>query len=390
MEQPPDTTGKLGMLTRRSLIAGAATAVTGTLLGGQSAQGQSTALLGCNNAQACGTHRGRIDLHSHFLPPEFVEVARRHGQFAGPPWSAEAHLAFMDRWGIEASVVSMPLNINFGDVVETRSAARAINEAGRRLLDQHPNRFGMHVCLPLPDMDGALAELRYALDTLGFDGGVLLLTHYDGVYLGDPLYEPLYQELDRRGCLAWVHPTFPPISVPPFPGNGAAIIEWPFDTTRAATNLIYKEVLDRYPNIRWQLSHCGGAFPFVLYRIAASHTMPQSALPTGGIPGQVGPFVYANRFFYDTGLASTKAQLEATREFADASQIVFGTDWPFTFNIFAPDAPERWPWFTEFLPEDDDPEPALSKAFSPRERRQIERDNPLALYPSVAARLGSG
>jgi hypothetical protein len=101
------------------------------------------------------------------------------------------------------------------------------------------------------------------------------------------------------------------------------------------------------PSRRWQLAHAGGTLPFALHRIAMSHTMPQSALPRDGIPGRRGPFVYARRFYYDTGIPGSKAQLEATKECADMSRIVFGTDWPFTDDFFGSDAAERWPWFTD-------------------------------------------
>jgi 6-methylsalicylate decarboxylase len=375
-----------GRVTRRSLMAGAAAAtVAGTIAGGR----QAAHARAEHGGRGSPRHGRRIDVHSHFVPPEYKQVAERHGQFPGPPWSAEEHIAFMDRWGIEASVVSMGSNFPFGDTDETRDTARAINEAGRRLLDQHPDRFGMHVALPLPDVDGALAELSYGLDTLGLDNGVLLHTNYAGVYLGDDMYTPLYEELDRRGCVAWVHPLSPAASVPVFSGPSRPILEYPFDTTRAAANLIYEDVLERYPNIRWQLSHAGGTLPFLLYRIGEAHTVPFSGIPTDGAPGRVGPFAFARRFYYDLASVDTEGQLVSTKAIADTSRILFGADWPFLSGRFEPDAAQSWPWLADFLPEGDDPAPTLSKAFKPSDRRRIERDNALALYPSVAARLSA-
>jgi 6-methylsalicylate decarboxylase len=389
MQQPRVEPDRPGAFTRRSLMAGTAAGAVGVSVAGALA-GRGAVAQAAPPAAVPGyalpSGNYRIDLHCHFFPPEFVSVAQSH-HIPLPSWSADAHIAFMNRWGIDASVVSLGLSINFGDPGQTSELARAVNEAGRQLIDAHGDRFGVLVTLPLPDLDASLAELAYALDTLKLDNGVLLLSHYNGVYQGDPTYEPLYQELDRRGCVVWLHPDFPPVSAPPFPGIQGAILEYPFETTRAATNLIFQDVLPSYPNIRWQLSHVGGSLPFLLYRIGSLYGIPQSDLPLSPQAAELGPFVFARKFYYDTAATGSKAQLEATKEFVDTSNFVFGTDWPWTGELFADNAAQRWPWFVDFLPSGNDPDPALSEAFVRPDRLRLERNNALALYPGVAARI---
>jgi predicted TIM-barrel fold metal-dependent hydrolase len=319
----------------------------------------------------------RIDLHSHFLPPDYRAHLIAHGQ-AAPEWSVAAQLEFMDAWGIQKSVVSAPQYFHFGDLAETRAVARAVNDAGRALLDAHGERFAVHATLPLPDVSASIAELSYAFDTLQLDGGVMLFTQYEGTYLGDPAYEGLYADLDRRGSVVWVHPSFPQEDpVGPFADH---VPEFPFETTRAATTIIYKGLLERYPNIRWQLSHAGGTLPFLLTHSAFGQELPYcsdlAAEPQG-------PFAAARRFFYDTALGASEEQLLALEHLTGSPGIVFGTDWPFTDWMFAPDARRRAPWFSDVLPADGDPEPALSRAFAGPECLSIERENALALYPDL-------
>ena len=318
----------------------------------------------------------RVDLHAHFLPPAYVEHLQRNDEYVPLGWSAERHLEFMDAWGIAKSVVSVPQYFHFGDQAATSAMARHLNDEARALRDQHGERFAVHAALPLPDVAASTAELAYAFDELGLDGGVLLFTHYDGVYLGDPAFEELYRELDRRGCVAWVHPPArPPHPSAPLAGH---FLEMPFETTRAAANLIYSGVLQRYPNIRWQLSHVGGALLQVLFRLGMLQVAPYAGLSHDAAPD--GPFAAARRFYYDTAIAGSEEQLLALKRLTGAERVVFGTDYPYVDVLFQPDAAAQWPWFGDMLPSDGDPQPALSRVFDRPERLLIDRQNALGLY----------
>jgi len=323
----------------------------------------------------------RIDLHSHFLPAPYLAFLKSAEQQVPLGWSVEGHLEFMDAWGIEKSVVSVPKAFHFGDQAATSAMACLVNHEGRALLDEHGDRFAVHAALPLPDVGAAVEELTHTVEKLKLDAGVLLFTHYDGTYLGDPAFEDLYRELDRHGCVVWVHPPqLPPHESAPLPGH---FLEMPFETTRAAANLIYKGVLERYPNITWQLSHLGGALVQLLYRLGMLQIAPYAGLSEEAAPQ--GPFEAARRFYYDTALGGSEEQLLAARRLPGVEHLVFGTDYPYSGLLFQPDAGQSWPWFSELLPTDGDPEPALSRVFDQAERRLIDRDNALALYPGLRA-----
>jgi predicted TIM-barrel fold metal-dependent hydrolase len=156
----------------------------------------------------------------------------------------------------------------------------------------------------------------------------------------------------------------------------------PFETSRAAANLIYQGVLQRYPNITWQLSHLGGTLLHVLYRLGMLQVAPYAGLANDAAPD--GPFAAARRFYYDTAIGGSEEQLLSARKLTGAERLVFGTDYPYVNLLFEHDARQNWPWFGDMLPAAGDPEPVLSRLFDPAERLLIDRDNALALYPSLA------
>ena len=186
-----------------------------------------------------------------------------------------------------------------------------------------PERYAALATLPLPSVQDALDELAYALDVLGLDG-VALHSNIDGVYLGDPALDPLFDELDRRGAYVFVHPLDAPTPAPR-PDVPPWVHEFPFDTTRAIVNLIYSGTLERCQSLRVQVAHLGGTAPFLADRIgqwAQREPARAAAAPAGAV-------AYLRRLFYDTGLSNNAIALAAVRELAGLEQVVFGTDWPF-------------------------------------------------------------
>jgi predicted TIM-barrel fold metal-dependent hydrolase len=215
--------------------------------------------------------------------------------------------------------------------------------------------------LPLPNVEASLAELERCLDELDLDG-VMLLSNTAGVYLGDPELEPLFEALDARGAYAFLHPGFPPHK-PPL-GHPIWLYEFPFETVRAVTNLIYGGSLERYPRIRFQLSHLGGAAPFLAHRIASlADREPEQA---GAAPA--GALEYLRRLYYDTGLANNSPALAATQLVTELDHIVFGTDWP----------------YAALPPEGGDPAPGLD-ALGSDDRAAVESRNATALVPRLVA-----
>lgn len=307
----------------------------------------------------------RIDAHTHLIPDAYrAEVRRRLSiELPLPPWSREAMVSFMDRWGIDRSVASLsPPGVYFGDRGLARELARLVNEETAALVRSDPHRFAGLAVLPLPDPDDALAELDHGLDELGLDG-VALLSNVDGTYLGDPAWAPVFDELDRRGAYVFVHPTEPATPLP-MPDVPIWVQEYPFDTTRAVVELIYSGTLERCPNIRLQLAHLGGTVPFLAHRIAelAARDPERSRFAPAGA------LAYLGRLYYDTGLANNAPALAAAREVADPERILYGSDWPYAV-----------------LPDGADPAPALGAPDAP-DRARVDAANVTALVPRWSAR----
>ena len=196
---------------------------------------------------------GFIDVHAHFVTGSYIASARTAGHDPPdgmprwPDWSARAHLELMDRTGIDAAVLSVSSpGTHFGDDAAARRLAREVNDAGAQVVRDHPGRFGLFASLPLPDIDGALAEIGYAFDTLDADG-VIMETNVHGVYLGDQRLEPVFAELARCRATVFLHPMSPPCWEQTALGRPRPMIEFIFDTARAVTDLILAGTLDRHP-----------------------------------------------------------------------------------------------------------------------------------------------
>ena len=310
----------------------------------------------------------RIDTHHHIFPPEYIAAAKQAGIIEGggvdfPAWSEEASLAFMDQAGIASAITSVSApGVHFGDDQKARSLARVSNEFSAKLVSDHPTRFGGFASLPLPDVDGALRELEYATDTLKLDG-VVLMTSIGEKYLGDPAFDALFAELDRRKTVVFVHPTVHPSSQRLKLDLPGALVEFVFDTTRAVASLIYSGTMERYPDLRIILSHAGGTVPFVAGRLTLGKLVPRldANAPQGAI-------AYLKRFYYDTALSANPYALNSLTTLVDSSHILFGSDFPF---LPGPRGVQS--------AKDTDTYVSSDEAV----RRAVARDNALALFPRL-------
>jgi predicted TIM-barrel fold metal-dependent hydrolase len=274
---------------------------------------------------------GAIDVHHHIAPPFYVEATlKRQLQIAGPlgpavkGWTPARSVAIMDENGVATSMVSVSTpGIWTGDVTTSRSLARRCNEYAAQMVRDFPGRFGFMATLPLPDTEGSLAELSYALDVLKADG-IGLLTSYDNRWLGDPAYDAVLDELDRRGAIVFVHPTTADCCVNLLPVVTSNFIEFPFDTTRAIMNLLYTGTFSRCQRLRFVFSHGGGALPMLQSRMKAAAQLPQFAgRLRNGFEGEL------RRHYYDTASASSAPSFAALSKLIPNSQILFGTDYPY-------------------------------------------------------------
>lgn len=291
------------------------------------------------NPQAqAGTRRHvpLIDMHAHALLPLWLRAAADASgraveslMIAGTPapaWSPEGHIAVMDRHGISASVLSWPSATGFLRGQAARSLARQMNEELAAIVERHPTRFGAFAILPLDDMDAAMREMAYALDVLKLDG-VSSSTHVNGVYLGDPSFDAWFAEMDRRGTTLFVHPTTPKGFDLVGMGLNAAILEFMFDSTRMATNLVLSGAKARFPDIKVICTHGGGTVPYLASRISILE--PQFGAGEGRrVLSADEVLAGLGSFYYDLTASTAPASLDALRRLVPASQLLMGFDYP--------------------------------------------------------------
>jgi predicted TIM-barrel fold metal-dependent hydrolase len=273
---------------------------------------------------------GLVDVHAHFLIPEYVEaaIAAGHGSPDGmpgwPSWEVSRHLELMDRWGIAVSLLSISSpGTHFGDDAAARELTRRVNIAGAEVRRAHPDRFGHFASLPLPDVDGALAELAYAVDELGCDG-VTVETNAGGRYLGDPAFAPLWTELARRRTPVFVHPTSPPHAEAIALGRPRPMLEFLFDTGRAVSDLLLGGTLGRHPGIPWIFTHGGGVLPLLADRLELFRTAFTGDDGGPTIPAQLG------ELWFDLAGTPFPNQVPAFERAFGTERLLYGSDYCWT------------------------------------------------------------
>lgn len=223
-----------------------------------------------------GNNPRRIDVHHHFVPPAYVAFAKSHNQSPGlmmkgrttsdVPWELSIDLEDMDKNGTAASLMSVTTpGFWYGTVAEIRRVTRECNEFGAKLTKDHPGRFGSFAAIHPPDTDGALKEIEYSLDTLKAEG-IGLFSNYRDKWLGHESFAPVYQELNRRKAVVFVHPITGACCGNLVPGVADTLVDYGADTTRSIGSLIYSGTTTKYPDIKWIFSHGGGVMPFVIER----------------------------------------------------------------------------------------------------------------------------
>ncbi len=272
-----------------------------------------------------------IDVHAHIVIPEYVEVLKVHGAeleetFPLPEWDAERHIAFMDSVGIRTAVLTMPApQPYYGDAEESAQCIRRVNEVSARVKQQYSGRFKFCAALPLPDVDAAIKEAIYALDTLKADG-VKLATNSRGQYLGDKALDPLMEVLNERHAVIIIHPhrstPYPEGIVATTP---LAMYEYPAETTRAVVNMLARNVLVRYPNLKVVVPHCGSFLPLALPRM-------KSILPAMMKQGYMQPIDWGgnlSRLYFDLAGSPTLEVLRSLLTITTPDHILYGSDYPY-------------------------------------------------------------
>ncbi|AFM41500.1 putative TIM-barrel fold metal-dependent hydrolase [Desulfosporosinus acidiphilus SJ4] len=252
-----------------------------------------------------------IDVHHHL-------IGKQH--LAGmPDWSLELDKESMDRMGLTNALLSLP-------VAGAPEQTRGINDMIAGLAAKDPKRYGMLACLPSAYVDAALREIEYACDTLKADG-FCMPSNASGIYIGDDRMDEILAELNRRSATVLLHPTKAGGEIPSLLVTDLSTYEYPFETSRAMIDLIYRGKIQKYPNIKWIVSHAGGVLPYIAYRVSTvaqeNKAMP---LTSDEVMSSL------KTLYYDVALSTAPYVFATLKELFGTSHIVFGTDAPLRYE----------------------------------------------------------
>jgi predicted TIM-barrel fold metal-dependent hydrolase len=311
----------------------------------------------------------RVDVQFHFSPEFYTELVKKEGKYITTDrWSVQGALDYMDRCNIGMGIMSVSTpSVNFLPVAESITLARRLNDAAAKVASDNPGRFGNFATLPMLDVAATLAEIAYCYDTLKMEG-VCIMSNINGLYPGHSSFEPIFEELNKREAVVFIHP-----HDPSYMGtlNAPDVGEWPFDTTRAAIDLMYSGTVRKYPAIRFILAHAGGALPMIYGRVrgmSLGYTRNGAQVKNEEISTEV-----ANSFYYDLAISAGENAIGALRGVTTMNNVLFACDWP-----FAPD-----------MAVDANVKGFEALQLTPEERYAIERGNALKLFPGALTTDGN-
>jgi predicted TIM-barrel fold metal-dependent hydrolase len=318
-----------------------------------------------------------IDVHHHMLPPALTNALAEHGvtSIGGEPlpnWEPSQSIDLMGRAGIARAILSVPIPLHLVPPDDAARLAGEINRFGADCVRQWPDRFGFFASLPLPDVATAAAVAAAALDEQGA-AGIAMLTNHAGVYQGDPRLDPLYEELDRRDAVVFIHPAvftgehYPaePTAGTTIPGVQASQLEFGFDTTRAVAGLIFHDIDRRFPRIRFLFTHSAACVPSVVHKLVDRKpivTAYTAHLKQHGTPPPAAELLAQLRaaesearqrvrdLYFDIALSTARTALDGLRTVVPSDHILLGTDFPFGQEIgvqYTSDGLNRYNHFTE-------------------------------------------
>lgn len=304
-----------------ALGASAMVSAPAVMLSDSAAQAQAT------NASA---KPHRIDVHHHFYPPDLRDAWKKANIRNAPVvhrWTLEAALEQMDKGGVATAVISLPTGIRLPNLSseDRLSWTKRINDYAGKVRADHPGRFGVFGFLPMPDVDASLKGIEYALDTMKADG-IGLNTSYGNKWLGDPAFKPIMEELNRRKATVFVHPLGPACCSRLMSYVPASFTEYPQDTNRTVMSMLFSGTFTKTRDVKWIFCHAGAAVPLLAGRVkslAKIQVKNAANILPDGVDFEL------KRLYYETANAAFVPNMAALLKYVSASQVLFGTDYPY-------------------------------------------------------------
>ena len=269
--------------------------------------------------------QGLIDVHSHIITPEYVSsLIEEHRLmdegFPLPEYDVTNHLKWMNEAGVQTSVLTLA-------APQPTSAAvvRQTNETAARIKKEHPGRFLFCAALPLPDVNAAIREVIYTLDTLKADG-IKLATNVGGQYLGAPELDTLFSVLNERKAVIILHPHRPePVNPQVMHQTPLAMQEYLSETTRAVSNMISRNVLARYHDIKVIVPHCGAYLPLAIPRMKSLTPVMQK----NNLLGDIDYEANLAALYYDLAGAHSPEVIRMMLTITTPDHLLYGSDYPY-------------------------------------------------------------
>ena len=274
---------------------------------------------------ANGFAQGVIDVHSHIITPEFVYSLENEGRlldegFPLPKYNVKNHLKWMDEAGVQTSVLTLA-----APQPSSAEVVRQTNEDAARIKKEHPDRFLFCAALPLPDVNAAIREAIYSLDTLKADG-IKLATNIGGQYLGAPELDTLFSVLNERKAVVILHPHRPePVNKQVMQQTPLAMQEYLSETTRAVSNMISRNLLARYNNIKVVVPHCGAYLPLAIPRMKSLTPVMQANKMVGEIDYEAN----LRALYYDLAGAHSPEVIRMLLTITTPDHLLYGSDYPY-------------------------------------------------------------
>jgi 6-methylsalicylate decarboxylase len=320
------------MTSRREFMAAVAAASAAMAL-------PAAGLAQSQQRKSAAKHKGVIDTHFHFWAPEYAQLSREWGEAHHSPadprtaqWSPQVALDEMDSGGVQTAMLSLA-SIREGfwgvDAQKATKIIRACDDFAAKMMSDHKGRFGLFAPLNMIDIESSLKEAEYGLDQVKADG-IGIQSSANGRYPGDPYYNPLWEELNRRKAVVFFHGPVPDCcgALKVGPGVNPAVGEVTFDMTRAVMSLLANGALARYRDIKWLFSYGGGATPYLAGRIEAFFKSAKNfaEIAPNGVMAEL------QRLHYDTVNVTAAPSFAALTKLAPIANITYGTDFPYFTN----------------------------------------------------------